>query len=393
MRTNRLFLLLLTLLLKSCEVPDVQPFLKSTAEMGAAIDTGLKQVVANLRKVAIPDGPPQDAVATKRRQDMLRAQQDTLAQRARQFSAVAHSLDAYAQALSEVVTRGERRAGQLQKVSKAFDSVLKATQSFAIAIPGVALAPAAKTLLDSLARDINKAHTINQLSQLASPRQDTLVQRVARSISLGLQLFGHIDSDAYQLWYNNRTDYDSNLENLYANALKQQQAAIKPLRLISIVRNFLLTQRATLVSSRLRELRAVDSLYTSLAVRDAALTWRTVTTRSGELVPAVRPATLAAATRQLTDVLDSRERYYRSWLAIPDDLTTLYEAEQARYAVPAKDRDWLGKSQRAVAAWANAHHVLRTTLVKAKKIKATDLKRYGQASQALADAVKDVKSQ
>lgn len=380
------FLLFLTLLLKSCEVLDVQLFTKATSEMGTAIDAGLKQVVADLKKVKIPDASTNDL---KKRQDQVKERQERFAKditdletHTKAFTKVAHAFDAYAQALDEVAASGKKQGDQVEKVAKTLLDLAAATKAYTGAV-GV-VAPAAIGLLDIAIQDWVKLHTINSLSKLISPKQDTLVQRTARVLRLGLQDFGRIDSDAFGLVEDYKLQEDVDLTNLYQNALSTKKVAISRLGLVKLIENNLLDDKK-LQAGKIEDLKAN---LRSLIAQDKWLDKNNLLETKLNVLLAdtkVQPSSIAA----LSDALGQRKVFYTGWLNEPQLTQVLYEAEQARYA---QNTDVVDKSQKAIIAWASVHHTLRAELLKSRRVKTADFIRYGQASQKLVDAVKSLKN-
>ncbi|RZK98527.1 MAG: hypothetical protein EOO62_26415, partial [Hymenobacter sp.] len=127
------FLLLLALLLKSCDVPDGQPFTKATTAMATAVDGSLKRVVADLGRVKLPLASAQDRL----NQVVLDTIRQQLGHRSKRFSAVAHAFDTYAQSLDEVAAAGKERG---EKIDKAFDATLNVvdkSKKFLGAVPAL----------------------------------------------------------------------------------------------------------------------------------------------------------------------------------------------------------------------------------------------------------------
>jgi hypothetical protein len=350
--------------------------------MGAAIDAGLKQVVADLKKVKIPNALATDSgvrqVAVKERQDRLAEDITDLEKHTASFTKVAHAFDAYAKALDEVVASGKKRGDQIEKVAQTLLDLADAAKAYTGPI-GVVAAPAIK-LLDMAIKDLGDIHTINTLSKLASPKQDTLVQRTARVLRLGLQDFGRIDKKAFKLVEDYKPKEDVALENLYRNALITQQVAISRLALIKLIENNILDGKQEDLVTNLSRLIAQDKPLDKNNLLEQVIAADMKAKRP------IQPTTKTV----LFDALAQRKDYYTKWLVEPQLTQSLYEAEQARYA---QNSDVVEKSQKAVTTWANAHHTLRAELLKSKRIKTANFIQYGQASQKLVDAVKGLKKQ
>jgi hypothetical protein len=376
-------LLLLTLLLKSCEVPDVQPFIKATSEMGLAIDAGLKQVLADLKKVNIPDAPKTDIEARRQqvnnRQSRLAKDITILETQTKAFTKVAHGFDTYATALDDIVASGKKQGAQVEKVAQTLLDLAAAAKAYTGPV-GIVADPAIK-LLDAAIKDLGNIHTINKLNKLASPKQDTLVQRTARVLRLGLQHFGSIDRDAQALVENYKPKEDIDLENLYQNSLLTQKVAISRLALIKLIENNILADKRKDLEANLSALVAQDRPLTRNDLLESKLQ-----IVSADIVAKrpIQPTTKAA----LFDALAQRREFYIRWFDEPQITKVLYEAEQAHYV---QNSEIVAKSQKAVTDWANAHHTLRVELLKSQQVKTADFIRYGQATQKLVDAVEGLK--
>ncbi|MGI4822638.1 MAG: hypothetical protein ACRYFV_15620 [Janthinobacterium lividum] len=376
-------LLLLTLLLKSCEVPDVQPFIKATSEMGIAIDAGLKQVLADLKKVSIPDALVTDTEArrqqVKKRQGQLAQDVATLETQTKAFTKVAHGFDTYATALDDVVASGKKQGAQVEKVAQTLLDLAAAAKAYTGPIGSVA-EPAIK-LLDAAIKDLGDIHTINKLSKLASPKQDTLVQRTARVLRLGLKHFDSIDKDAQALVEDYKPKEDVDLENLYQNAVITQKVAISRLASIKLVENDILNDKK----------HDLKTDFSALVAQDKPLTKNHLPKSELQIalddITALRPLNTTSKAA-LFEALAQRREFYIQWFNEPQMTKPLYEAEQAHYV---QNSEVVAKSQKAVTDWANAHQTLRVELLKSLRVKTADFIRYGQATQKLVDAVKGLK--
>lgn len=153
MRYFTLLVLLLALLPSCGDVPDVRPFTKATADMGVAVESGLRQVVRNLQQGAqLRSLSPED-------KKQLQQDQEQLDKLAKNFAEVARSFDEYASALNQAAAAGEKREAAIQKVSAATDKLVAASQSFAAAAPYAALlGPLTKALAEA-ASELNKVRT------------------------------------------------------------------------------------------------------------------------------------------------------------------------------------------------------------------------------------------
>ena len=377
------FLLLLTLLLKSCEVPDVQPFIKATSEMGTSIEAGLKQVVTDLKEVTIPNASlnstAEQQQEVKDRQHELATDITHLEAYTKSFTNVAHAFDDYAKALDDVVASGKKRGDQVEKVAKTLLDLAGAVKAYTGPI-GVVAEPAIK-LLDMAIKDLGDVHTINKLNQLTSPKQDTLVQRTARVLRLGLHEFGRIDKDAFKLVKNYKPREDADIESIHQNSINTQKAAISGLKLIKLLENNILANKKGDLETNLGVLVAKDKLLDKDNLLEPKLK---AVTADIKATGSVQDSTKAA----LFDALKQRKKFYTEWLLEPETTRGLYEVEQARYV---QNLDVVDKSQKAIIAWAKAHHALRAEILKSKKVKTADFIRYGEASQKIYDAVKGLK--
>lgn len=380
MRQRRFYLfLLLTLLLKSCEVPDVQPFVKATSAMGVAIDAGLQQVAADLRQVTIPDAP---AGSSEKIKSETATRQQTFAQgtaavneKAKLFSRVAHAFSAYAQALSKAAAAGEKQGAAIDKIFKATDELVAASTAYL----GPAAGPA-KAAVDGLklaATTLSQAHTLNSLNKLASPQQDSVIQKISKVLRLGMADFASIDQTAYGLVINYKPGEAVDVEDYYTTALWRRQAAIRMLARITKAESYILLE------IHQQDLLDAKGPLAFLADNDKD---------PKELLKKAYQAALKAPKLpyqpDLLEKLRQRELFYQELLAVPQ---AQYDTEQTLYHRKQADTDLLSKSSQAIDTWATSHHQLRTQLVQSSKVSAKELLAYAQATQKLVDAVKDIK--
>ena len=372
-------LLLLVLLLKSCAVPDVQPFTKATAAMGAAIDGGLHRVVADLARVQLPAAETQHRIAL----DTARQQ---LARKARRFSEVAHAFDAYALALDAVAATGQQRGAAIDQVFAATQAIIqKSTAFLSAALPEAApLNAVAQPILKALgkvAADLNDAKTIHRLKKLASPTQDSAIQLSAQLLHLGLRHFATIDSTAYQLAAANLPDGYRNAQYWYQFTLQRQDSIVGLLAALTQADNLL------------RAGKALDNPTDHDGPLDHIRAWdydpqRTVATAYAAWQQSKSPVKRQATKAALLDALRRRELYYRPLAELPQ---AQLAAAQARYGAPTRDEALLTQSAQLLDAWAGSHHELYLLLAKASQVSRQDLVRYAQTVQTLADELKAAK--
>ncbi|MGI4887196.1 MAG: hypothetical protein ACRYFR_19750 [Janthinobacterium lividum] len=374
-------LLFLALGLKSCEVPDVQPFTKATTAMGAAVDGSLQRVVADLARVQLPAAE----ASNRARLDTARRQ---LGRKARKFSEVAHAFGAYAQALDAVAAAGKTRGAAIDTAFAATQGIIKKSAEFLgaalpVAAPINAIAQPILKALGKVAANLNDAKTIHRLNRLASPTQDSAIQLSAQLLRLGLQHFYAIDSTAYQLYHANLPDAYGHVQGWYQFALQRQDSVV--LLLAAFVQADGLVRAGKYASLEnpadrdgpLDRIRQGD-YDPQRTVATAYAAWQKTKTPKGR--------TLAKAV--LLDALRRRELFYRPLAELPQ---AQLEAAQARYGAPAHDATLLAKSTQLVDAWASSHHELRLLLAKASRVSRQDLVSSAQTVQTLADELKAAK--
>lgn len=352
-------LLLCALLLKSCELPDVHPFTKATTNMAAVLTGGLQQVVADVQasnalytSATEPSHPDTSAV------QQLRAT-------AGRFVAVAQAFTHYAKALDTLAYAGEKRGQLIDRVFRASQELVDASKGFLGPVaPLSAPAKAALAALDRVATDLNKAHTIHSLRQLASPEQDTLIQRTARVLRLGLQAFQQLDekTDLLASLYEPAADYQLNTKNYYAYAQRRQQLATARLAKIVSAEYWLLS------NTHPNEL-AANLRYLSTPANDPL----------GVLAKA------AAQHAPTLPALAQLEAFYRDLAVLPQ---AQYEAAETAYRSRHPGNAFLTKSAQLLDAWANSHHELQLLLRKADRVTRQDLISYAQVTQQLSEEVK-----
>ncbi|MGI4833776.1 MAG: hypothetical protein ACRYFK_09980 [Janthinobacterium lividum] len=374
-------LLLLGLLLKSCEVPDVQPFTKATTAMGAAIDESLHRVVADLNRVQLPAAESQN----RTRLDTARQQ---LTRKARKFAEVAHAFDAYAKALDAVAAAGQKRSAALNEAFAATQSIIQKSAEFLgtalpVAAPINATAQPILKALGKVATDLNAAKTIHSLGKLASPTQDSAIQLSAQLLRLGVRHFYAIDSMAYQLAYANLPDGYRNVQYWYQFTLQRQDSIVGLLAA--------LTQADNLV--RAGKYAALENPTDHDGPLDHIRQWdydpqRTVATAYAAWRRRNAPTQQRLAKAALLDALRRRELYYRPLAELPQ---AQLAAAQARYGGPTRDATLLSQSTQLLDTWASSHHELRLLLAKSGQVSRQDLVRYAQAVQTLAEELKAAK--
>ncbi|NML66816.1 hypothetical protein HHL22_16545 [Hymenobacter sp. RP-2-7] len=374
-------LLLLGLLLKSCEVPDVQPFTKATIAMGTAIEESLRRVVADLNRVQLP------AAETQNRIQLDTARQQ-LTRKAHKFAEVAHAFDAYAHALDAVAAAGQKRGAAINQVFAATQAIATKSAEFLsaalpVAAPINATAQPILKALGKVATDLNAAKTIHSLGKLASPAQDSAIQLSAQLLRLGMRHFYAIDSTAYQLSYANLPDGYRQAQYWYQFTLQRQDSLVSLLAA--------LTQADNLV--RAGKYASLENPIDHDGPLDHIRQWdydpqRTVATAYAAWQRRRSPAQQRLAKAALLDALRRRELYYRPLTELPQ---AQLAAAQARCGGPARDAALLSKSTQLLDTWASSHHELRLLLAKASQVSRQDLVSYAQTVQTLAEELRAAK--
>jgi hypothetical protein len=370
MRYFTLLVLLLALLPSCGDVPDVRPFTKATADMGVAVESGLRQVVRNLQQGAqLRSLSPED-------KKQLQQDQEQLDKLAKNFAEVARSFDEYASALNQAAAAGEKREAAIQKVSAATDKLVAASQSFAAAAPYAALlGPLTKALAEA-ASELNKVRTTSKLAKLASPEQEAVIERTAQLLSAVIGQFAQVDASVYNLLLDNDAAQDNALL-LAGERRKLADATTYLLRRILQAETILLRNPPRYgglsngKSGPLDELMLLDKDPSQL-LTSAFLAYKSA------------PQNLAKQG-QLFDALKDRENRYSQLLTSLQTASTSAQANwDTLYTVPKKrSAAVLQKSQELLGAWADSHHELRLALLQAKRVSAQELVAQGQKVQQL----------
>jgi hypothetical protein len=370
MRYFTLLVLLLALLPSCGDVPDVRPFTKATADMGVAVESGLRQVVRNLRQGAqLRSLSPED-------KKQLQQDQQQLDKLAKNFAEVARSFDEYASALNQAAAAGEKREAAIQKVSAATDKLVAASQSFAAAAPYAALLGPLTKALANAASELNKVRTTNKLAKLASPEQEAVIERTAQLLSAVIGQFAQVDASVYNLLLDNDAAQDNALL-LAGERRKLADATTYLLRRILQAETILLRNPPRYgglsngKSGPLDELMLLDKDPSQL-LTSAFLAYKSA------------PQNLTKQG-QLFDALKDRENRYSQLLTSLQTASTSAQANwDTLYTVPKKrSAAVLQKSQELLGAWADSHHELRLALLQAKRVSAQELVAQGQKVQQL----------
>ncbi len=363
MRQPRFYLLLLlTLLLKSCEVPDVHPFTQATKEMAGALDESLKQVVADLDKVTITEP---ESTATRLRD--IKAQ---LTDATQKFGAVAHGFDAYAKALDDVAAAGEDKQKALTKVNEALTGLVAAVPVYGAALK------ATFGLGGTLATGIAARTTITKLSDLASPAQDSLIQQTARYLRLAMARFAAIDAEAQGLLKRHQAPQVQMWDDLLASSLNRQQQANSILFLITQSQYYLLLNNGTSVLEHRAD--GKPGLIPQLIIRDQD---------DQHLISKAWAKAGQKASPELLTNLAQREKFYQQQATISPEL----RAWQAQVQARPQPANALAKAGPLLATWASTHHKLRVSLTDASHLTGKEALTYLNAAQDLQKEVKALK--
>jgi hypothetical protein len=379
MRYFTLLALLLALLPSCGDVPDVQPFTKATADMGVAVEGGLRQVVSDLQK-----GSQLRSLSAADR-NQLQQDQQQLAKLATAFADVARSFDEYAGALNQAAAAGEKREAAIQKVSAATDKLVAASQSFAAAAPYTALLGPLTKALTEAASELNRVHTTNKLAKLASPEQEAVIERTAQLLSAVIGQFAQVDAGVYNLLLDNDAAHDNALL-IAGERRKLADAAAYLLRRILQAETILLRNPPRYgglsdgKSGPLDELMLLDKDPRQL-LTSAFLAYKS------------DPKNLAKQG-QLFDALKNRESHYSQLLASLQSASTSAQASwDTLYTIPKKrSAAVLQKSQELLETWADSHHELRLALLQAKQVSAQDLVAQAKKVQQLIADLKAAKA-
>lgn len=394
-------LTLLFTLLPGCKIVDVQPFTTATKEMGSAISASLQQVQASFKQADKVFKPTSSA-----NKQVWGAYKVTLEQSTDRFKQVATSFNDYAKALEAVTADGKAHEEKIDKVFKATNQLVDAAKAYVgpYAIP---LATASNGLDSALVSWVS-VKTNRNLKALASPEQDSVIQKTARLLRAGLKQYAKADSGAYNLLLIGDSVHTQLIA--YEN-LAQRRRNYAYARLYELVdaENILLgigsPPSPDLLYHRFKDRDTCSGPICTLINRlkvdtDGTLysKWNAFSSASKAFTDnrtAANSAKLAASSTALTNVVRKREKEYRD-LADNQIAQVVFDTEEKRwnniYTIPQqKSREQFEKSQQVIKTWATSHHELRLLLLKAGKVTRQDLVDQGQSVQKLIAELKDAR--
>lgn len=333
-----LLLCFLLLPLKSCTVPDIQPFATATVEMSTALAAGYALVLDDL------DGTLRlDATASQRA--ALQQQRAALAQRLRVNQQALAALTHYANTLVEVAEAGAKGQASLPKIATALSGVAAAFGPVAATAGGVFSAG-----VQLISADAQKIRTLKRLDR-ALNAADSAVQTATNLLAANNRDITRIDSAAASIVDAQLTEANQNVLQAYDDLLLRQAQA-------DSVAGFLVRFELYAVDFK----SARGSRRARYQVRlDSALA------RIGRLDEEVRPLRpfRPEQLRATLAVLAQREAFWRQRAdyGISAPLQARYERVQAALAANAlrarQHRQVLQKSTALAETWATSHTALR----------------------------------
>ena len=358
--------LLLTLLLKSCAVPDVQPFTRATADVGLALKTSINYVNANFARV-------DSAVKLSGGQQLVfDRQRDTLKRISTAFAGVSAAFDGYAKALNKITDAHADRKRTVESVSKSIENLAKATQ----VLGGISsLAAVAAEPLAKLATDISAVHALGGLNKLVSPRQDSIIQHSTRVMKLGLREFARINADLNVLLRAGLPVAYDNTLHYYNSSLELQAAVVNQLQLLTNAEKYIITA----------DVGRLPATVTKIIEFEGR-------TDAQELIKKANARVSKSANTRyapLLAVIQQRKTFYQDLTALPQ---AQYDAAQAKLACYRRNQEQgteaMQQSAQLLDVWARSHHELRQLLIKDNRITRQDLVDNAQEMQHLIAGIK-----
>ncbi|WP_223652715.1 hypothetical protein [Hymenobacter psoromatis] len=341
---------LLLLPLKSCKVPDIQPFATATGEMTSAVGAGYDLVLDDLAATS-PLG------LSTGQQTQLLLQRDSLAKHLRVSRRALAAFNQYAKALVEVADAGVQGQASLNKIATALAGVAAAFNPVAGVAGGLFA-----TGVQGISKNVQQIRTLKRLDRALSAA-DSAVQRATALLAANNQDIARIDSAAASIADAQLTGANQNVLQAYDDLTLRTARADTAAALMVEFEATAIAYNGAPADRRTRYQKRLSQLLREIARFDPVIT-RFFDPGTGSLPPFP-----ASELRPTLALLAKREDFWRQRAdyGISAPFQARYDRVQAELAARARcarqHRQVLQKATDLLETWATSHTALRQAVV------------------------------